>query len=49
MEAILEKYFETIRKLFLEIGIKSITMDDICSKLGISKKTFISNMTIKTN
>jgi len=39
MKVILEKYFETIRKLFFEIGIKSINMDDICNELGISKKT----------
>ena len=42
MKVILEKYFEPIRKLFLEIGIKSITMDDICNELGISKKHFIN-------
>lgn len=39
MNVFLEKHFEHIRKLFFEIGIKSITMDDICHELGISKKT----------
>jgi AcrR family transcriptional regulator len=48
MKVVLEKYFETIRMLFLEIGIKSITMDDICGKLGISKKTLYKEYTDKT-
>jgi hypothetical protein len=48
MKVILEKYFETIRKLFLEIGIKSITMDDICNELGISKKTYYKEYTDKS-
>ena len=47
MKVILEKYFEPIRKLFLEIGIKSITMDDICNELGISKKTLYKEYTDK--
>jgi len=29
----------TARELFCQYGIKSITMDDICKQLGISKKT----------
>lgn len=48
MKVILEKYFEPIRKLFLEIGIKSITMDDICNELGISKKTLYKEYTDKS-
>jgi TetR/AcrR family transcriptional regulator, cholesterol catabolism regulator len=47
MKTLLEKHFGTIRKLFLEIGIKSITMDDICYKLGISKKTLYKDFTDK--
>jgi len=39
MTQILEKHFETIRKIFLDYGIKSIAMDDIAGNLGISKKT----------
>jgi len=47
MKVIIEKYFETIRKLFLGIGIKSLTMDDICNELGISKKTLYKEYTDK--
>jgi AcrR family transcriptional regulator len=48
MKVILDKYFETISKLFLEIGIKSITMDDVCYELGISKKTLYKEYTDKS-
>jgi TetR/AcrR family transcriptional regulator, cholesterol catabolism regulator len=34
-----ENYFEPIRDLFFRIGIKSVTMDNVCSELGISKRT----------
>jgi len=35
-------------EMFLEFGFKSITMDDIAEKLGISKKTIYANYSTKT-
>ncbi len=34
-----DKYIEKITPIFLQYGIKSISMDDIAKELGISKKT----------
>lgn len=34
-----EKIIEKATELFLKVGFKSITMDDIATKMGISKKT----------
>ena len=34
-----EKHIEKITPLFLQYGIKSISMDDIAKELGVSKKT----------
>jgi len=34
-----EKIFLTTFDLFLKYGVKSVSMDDICRKIGISKKT----------
>lgn len=34
-----EKIIEKAAELFLKVGFKSITMDDIASKMGVSKKT----------
>lgn len=34
-----EKIVEQATELFLKVGFKSITMDDIAAKMGISKKT----------
>ena len=39
MKEFLENYFEPIRDLFFRVGIKSVTMDNLCSELGISKRT----------
>lgn len=39
MTQILEKYFDPLRKMFLEYGIKKISMDNISRRLCISKKT----------
>ncbi len=33
------KIIDISKKLFLSYGLKSISMDDICKKMGISKKT----------
>lgn len=34
-----ERILEASQKLFFQYGIRSVTMDDICRELGISKKT----------
>jgi len=39
MEEFIDQYFEPIRNMFFEVGIKNVTMNDICSELGISKRT----------
>ena len=36
-------------QLFLEIGFKNVTMDDIAEKMGISKKTIYSSLKINMN
>jgi TetR/AcrR family transcriptional regulator, cholesterol catabolism regulator len=36
---VIEKHFDTLKQMFFEEGIKSFTMDVICRKLGIAKKT----------
>jgi TetR/AcrR family transcriptional regulator, cholesterol catabolism regulator len=36
---VIEKHFDTLKKMFFEEGIKSFTMDVICRRLGIAKKT----------
>jgi len=41
-----QKILESALKLFMKYGVKSVSMDDIASKLGLSKKTiynFIEN------
>jgi AcrR family transcriptional regulator len=39
---------ETSNELFLNLGFKSVTMDDIASKLGVSKKTIYKYFANKT-
>ncbi len=39
MEKKLQKLLDNISELFIRYGIKSVTMDDIASHLGMSKKT----------
>ncbi|MBL7825786.1 MAG: helix-turn-helix transcriptional regulator, partial [Saprospiraceae bacterium] len=34
-----EKWLKRTEDLFLRVGIKSVTMDDVARELGISKKT----------
>ncbi len=36
-----------VRELYMKYGIKSITMDDVASELGISKKTLYQYVTDK--
>jgi len=42
------KILNTATDLFLSYGFKSVTMDDIASKMGISKKTIYQHYTNKT-
>lgn len=43
-----EKILHTATELFLEQGFKSVTMDDLANKMGISKKTIYSHFKNKT-
>ncbi len=43
-----EKILEKAEELFLTFGFKSVTMDDIASKMGISKKTIYAHFNNKT-
>jgi AcrR family transcriptional regulator len=38
MDAILTDVLERVRELFFKYGVRSVSMDDICRDLGISKK-----------
>ena len=42
------KILETATNMFLDYGFKSVTMDDIANKMGISKKTIYSHYENKT-
>ncbi|MDT0648572.1 TetR/AcrR family transcriptional regulator [Autumnicola edwardsiae] len=42
-----EKILRTAADMFLNYGFKSVTMDDIAEKIGISKKTIYANFTTK--
>lgn len=42
-----EKILKRAIELFLELGFKSVTMDDIAESLGISKKTIYSHYSTK--
>lgn len=39
MNEFLEQHFESIRDMFFTLGIKSVSMDNISSGLGVSKRT----------
>ena len=43
-----EKIIEISNELFLGLGFKSVTMDDIANKLGVSKKTIYKYFKNKT-
>jgi len=43
-----DKILHTASQLFLSLGFKSVTMDDIADKMGISKKTIYEYYTNKT-
>lgn len=43
-----EKIIENATEMFLNFGFKSVTMDDLASEMGISKKTIYANFENKT-
>ena len=43
-----EKIISTSEELFLSLGFKSVTMDDIANTIGISKKTIYAHFSNKT-
>ncbi|WP_271782762.1 TetR/AcrR family transcriptional regulator [Aquimarina algiphila] len=43
-----EKIIEKANDLFLNLGFKSVTMDDLASEMGISKKTIYTHFQNKT-
>lgn len=43
-----EKIRDTATSLFLELGFKSVTMDDLADHMGISKKTIYTHFANKT-
>ncbi len=43
-----EKILEIASELFLNLGFKSVTMDDIANEMGISKKTIYQHFANKT-
>jgi AcrR family transcriptional regulator len=49
MKEFLENYFEPIRDLFFKVGIKRVTMDNVCSELGISKRTLYQKFNDKNH
>ncbi|WP_031427167.1 TetR/AcrR family transcriptional regulator [Flavimarina sp. Hel_I_48] len=44
-----EEILESATDLFLNLGFKSVTMDDIATKMGISKKTIYDHYSHKTD
>lgn len=44
-----DKITEAATALFLKIGVRSVTMDDIATDLGISKKTIYAHFDTKTD
>lgn len=47
-EMMKEKILQTAAEMFLNFGFKSVTMDDIAEKIGISKKTIYTHFSNKT-
>ncbi len=43
-----EKILETAANLFIDLGFKSVTMDDLANHMGISKKTIYTHFANKT-
>ena len=47
MKEFIDQYFEPIMDMFFRVGIKSVTMDNICSEPGISKRTWYQKFSNK--
>ena len=47
-ERVKENILHKATELFLNLGFKSVTMDDIANEMGISKKTIYANYSTKT-
>ncbi len=47
MNSDLKIILSKVRELYTKFGIKSITMDDVATELGISKKTLYQHVTDK--
>ena len=43
-----DKIISKATEMFLKLGFKSVTMDDIATEMGISKKPFTSFLTTKS-
>ena len=43
-----EKILQKAAEMFLNLGFKSVTMDDIANEIGISKKTIYAHFDTKT-
>lgn len=43
-----QQIIEVARSLFMQYGIRSVSMDDVCRELGISKKTLYSEIETKS-
>ena len=48
-EEVKNKIIQTAETLFLKLGFKSVTMDDISNELGMSKKTIYQFFADKSN
>jgi len=44
---IIEKHFEVLKKMFWREGIKCLTMENICQRMGIAKKTLYKDFANK--
>lgn len=48
LETVKEKILQKAAEMFLQIGVKSVTMDEIAAELGMSKKTIYAHFPTKT-
>lgn len=44
---IIEKHFEILKKMFWDEGIKCLTMENVCQRIGIAKKTLYKDFVNK--
>lgn len=45
----LDQMLKQAREIFMRYGLRSVTMDDVCREMGISKKTLYQYVTDKTD